>query len=313
MVKIGIDVGGTGIKVGVVSEDNRIIREDAIPTRTDIPFEEQMKLMADCVLSSVNAACLTVDDIESVGVGIPGIASARTGEVIKCTNMGWHHVPFRDVFTKYLNKPVCIDNDANVAALAESVAGVSAGTSSSVFITIGTGIGSGIILNGKIWSGAHHIGGELGHVIFDLDGVPCTCGNHGCLERYCSATALIRMAREAVEKNPESEIMELAGHDMSRIEAKTVFDAARNKDAVAVKVFHYYINCLAQAVASVVNLIDPEVIVLGGGVSKAGSLLLDPLTELYPQFVLFNDQPLPPVKIAVLGSEAGIIGAAMLS
>ncbi len=313
MVKIGIDVGGTGIKVGVVSEDYQIIQEDAIPTRTDIPFEEQLKLMADCVLSTIKAAGLTEDDIESVGVGIPGIASARTGEVIKCTNMGWHHVPFRDVFTKYLKKPVCIDNDANVAALAESVAGVSAGTSSSVFIPIGTGIGSGIILNGKIWSGAHHIGGELGHVIFDLDGVPCTCGNHGCLERYCSATALIRMAREAVEKNPESQIMQLAGRDISRIEAKTVFDAARNKDEVALKVFYHYTDCLAQAVASVINLLDPEVIVLGGGVSKAGSFLLDPLTEMYPKYVVFNDQPLPPVKIAVLGSEAGMIGAAMLS
>ena len=313
MVKIGIDVGGTGIKVGIVSEDYQVIQEDAIPTRTDIPFEEQLKLMADCVLSTVKAAGLTEDDIESVGVGIPGIASARTGEVIKCTNMGWHHVPFRDVFTKYLKKPVCIDNDANVAALAESVAGVSAGTSSSVFITIGTGIGSGIILNGKIWSGAHHIGGELGHVIFDLDGVPCTCGNHGCLERYCSATALIRMAREAVENNPESQIMQLAGRDISRIEAKTVFDAARNKDEVALKVFYHYTDCLAQAVASVINLLDPEVIVLGGGVSKAGSFLLDPLTEMYPKYVVFNDQPLPPVKIAVLGSEAGMIGAAMLS
>ena len=313
MVKIGIDVGGTGIKVGEVSEDYQIIQEDAIPTRTDIPFEEQLKLMTDCVLSTVKAAGLKEDDIESVGVGIPGIASARTGEVIKCTNMGWHHVPFRDVFTKYLKKPVCIDNDANVAALAESVAGVSAGTSSSVFITIGTGIGSGIILNGKIWSGAHHIGGELGHVIFDLDGVPCTCGNHGCLERYCSATALIRMAREAVENNPESQIMQLAGRDISRIEAKTVFDAARNKDEVALKVFYHYTDCLAQAVASVINLLDPEVIVLGGGVSKAGSFLLDPLTEMYPKYVVFNDQPLPPVKIAVLGSEAGMIGAAMLS
>lgn len=313
MIKIGIDVGGTGIKVGVVNKDYHIIKENAIPTRTDIPFEDQLKQMADCVLFTVNEAGLSEQDIETVGVGIPGIASAKTGEVIKCTNMGWHHVPFREVFKKFLDKPVCIDNDANVAALAESVAGISAGTSSSVFITIGTGIGSGIILNGKIWSGAHHIGGELGHVIFDLDGVPCTCGNHGCLERYCSATALIRMAREAVEISPESEIMKLVNYDASKIEAKTVFDACKSNDPVAQAVFYHYIDCLAQAVASVINLLDPEVIVLGGGVSKAGKFLLDPLTEQYPRYVVFNDQPLPPVKLAVLGSEAGIIGAAMLS
>ena len=313
MIRIGIDVGGTGIQIGVVNRKNSIMKEGSIPTRTDIPFEQQIRQMADCVVSTVHAAGLNVEDIESIGVGIPGIASAKTGEIIKCTNMGWFHMPFREVFTRYLNKPVHIDNDANVAALAESVAGISAGTASSVFITIGTGIGSGIIINGKIWSGAHHIGGELGHVIFDLNGVPCTCGNHGCLERYCSATALIRMAREAVAEHPDSLILSSVGGDPMKIEAKTVFDSARAEDPLAMKVYRDYIRCLAQAVASVVNLLDPEVIVLGGGVSKAGSFLLDPLAEEYPKYVLFNDQPLPPVKLAVLGSEAGIIGAAMLS
>ena len=200
-----------------------------------------------------------------------------------------------------------------MAALAESVAGVSAGTSSSVFITIGTGIGSGIIINGQIWKGAHGIGGELGHTILDLDGVPCTCGNHGCLERYCSATALIRMAREAVAEHPESKILSIAGGDPAKIEAKTVFDASKEKDETAVAVYQRYISFLAQAVASVINLLDPEVIVLGGGVSKAGKDLLDPLVREFPQYVLFNDQPLPAVRLAVLGSEAGMIGASMLS
>lgn len=313
MIRIGVDVGGTGIQIGVVDKEYHIIQESSIPTRTDIPFEEQVKHIADCIVSTVQAAGLNEDDIESVGIGIPGIASAKTGEIIKCTNMGWYHVPFRDVFNRYLNKPVHIDNDANVAALAESVAGISAGTSSSVFITIGTGIGSGIIINERIWSGAHHIGAELGHVIFDLDGVPCTCGNHGCLERYCSATALIRMAREAVAEQPDSLILRSVNMDPSRIEAKTVFDAARQGDTLAVSVYNRYTDYLAQAIASVVNLLDPEVIVLGGGVSKAGHFLLDPLTQKYKQYIVFNDQPLPPVKIAVLGPEAGIIGAAMLS
>lgn len=313
MVRIGVDVGGTGIQIGLVSNDYHIIHESSIPTRTDLTFDEQVRQIADCIVSTVRSAGFTENDIESVGIGIPGIASAKTGEVIKCTNMGWFHVPFRQVFNQYLNKPVHIDNDANVAALAESVAGVSAGTSSSVFITIGTGIGSGIIINGRIWSGAHHIGGELGHVIFSLGGVPCTCGNHGCLERYCSATALIRMAREAVEDHPDSLILRSADMDPSRIEAKTVIDAARAKDPLAVKVYDFYIDCLAQAIGSVINLLDPEVIVLGGGVSKAGSFLLDPITDKYPKYVVFNDQTLPLVKLAVLGSEAGIIGAAMLS
>ena len=313
MIRIGVDVGGTGIQIGVVNREYKIIQEGSIPTRTDLPFEDQLRQIADCIVDTVRESGFSVNDIESVGIGIPGIASAKTGEIIKCTNMGWFHMPFRDIFKRYLDKPVHIDNDANVAALAESVAGVSAGTSSSVFITIGTGIGSGIIINGRIWSGAHHIGGELGHVIFDLGGVPCTCGNHGCLERYCSATALIRMAREAVSDHPDSLIIRSVNMEPDRIEAKTVFDAARAGDPLAASVYKQFIDHLAQAIGSVVNLLDPEVIVLGGGVSKAGSFLLDPLTEEYTKYVLFNDQPLPPLKLAVLGSEAGIIGAAMLS
>ena len=313
MIRIGIDVGGTGIQIGIVNNEHQILKESSITTHTDIPFEDQVKHIADQVTATVHAAGLTEEDIESIGVGIPGIASSETGEIIKCTNMGWNHVPFGQVFTGYLRRPLFIDNDANVAALAESVAGVSAGTDSSVFITIGTGIGSGIIINGRIWKGSHGIGGELGHVILRQNGILCTCGNRGCLERYCSATALIRMAREAVAENPSSMILTSVNGDPSRIEAKTVIDAARANDPVASSIFHEFILNLSQAIASVINLLDPEVIVLGGGVSKAGSFLLDPILREFPKYVLFNDQPLPEVRLAVLGAKAGIIGAAMLS
>ena len=312
MVRVGIDVGGTGIKVGIIDSRHQIIGEGAIHTFTDIPFEEQVQHMAQCVLDTAAAAGVSREDIEMVGVGIPGIANAA-GEVIKCTNMGWFHVPFRSVFRRFLDVPVHIENDANVAALAESVAGVSAGTSSSVFITIGTGIGSGIIIDGKIWKGFHGIGGELGHVILALNGVPCTCGNHGCLERYCSATALIRMGREAVAAHPESMILSMAEGDPANIEARTVIDSARQNDPVAVQVFNEYISYMSQAIASIVNLLDPEVIVIGGGVSKAGDFILDPLHREYPKYVIFNDQPMPEIKLAVLGARAGMIGAAMLS
>ena len=150
-------------------------------------------------------------------------------------------------------------------------------------------------------------------MILALNGVPCTCGNHGCLERYCSATALIRMGREAVAAHPESMILSMAGGDPAKIEARTVIDSARENDPVAVQVYGDYISYLAQAIASVINLLDPEVIVIGGGVSKAGDFLLDPLRREYRKYVIFNDQPMPQIKLAVLGSRAGIIGAAMLS
>jgi glucokinase len=313
MIRVGIDIGGTGIQVGVVNQQYHIVAEESIVTNTSIPFEEQIVNIADCVKSTVSNSGFSLDQIDSVGIGIPGMASKKTGEIINCTNMGWHHVPFREEFIRHISKPVYIENDANVAALAESVAGISAGTSSSVFITIGTGIGSGIIINNRIWNGAHGIGGELGHVIFDLNGIPCTCGNHGCLERYCSATALIRMGREAASSNPNSGLMKSVNNDLSRIEAKTVIDCAKNGDPLAKSIFRTFIRYLSQAIASVVNLIDPEVIVLGGGVSKAGDFLIKPILEEYPQYVVFRDQEIPPVKLAVLGSKAGIIGAAMLN
>ena len=315
MIRIGIDIGGTGIKIGAVDEQYRIITEDSIPTRTDIPFEAQVDRIVDCILKMLNPAvnpALTLAQVISVGAGIPGIADSN-GTVINCTNLGWHYVPLRETFQKRIDKPFFVDNDANVAALAESVAGKSAGTSSSIFITLGTGVGSGIIINGRIWKGFHGIGGELGHMILKLDGVPCSCGNHGCVESYCSATALIRMAREAVIEHPESKMLEIAGGDPLKITAKTVFDAKLAGDPTGEELFHRYVSYLSQTIAGLVNFMDPEIILLGGGVSKSGKLLQDAIHEEYPKYVLFNDQPLPRVEIATLGADAGIIGAAMLS
>ena len=312
MVRIGADVGGTGIQMGVVSDAGKIISRDSIPTRSDLPIEDQVAQMADCVVRTAAAAGFSPEEIDSVGFGIPGIATP-SGEVVKCPNMHWSHVPFATLFHQHLDVPIFLDNDANVAALAESVAGISKGTSSSVFLTLGTGIGSGIILNGRIWSGAHGIGSELGHTIFSLDGDLCTCGNHGCLERYTSATALIRMAREAVADHPDSAVLAAAGGDPANINAKIVIDAAREKDPLAVSLYDRYIRNLGQAIANVVNFLDPEIIVLGGGVSKAGSFLLDAVRTEYRKYVLYQDQPMPPVELAILGPDAGIIGAAMLS
>lgn len=315
MIRIGVDVGGTGIQVGAVNEKSEIIAMDSIPTRTDLPFEEQVGQIADCVKRLMKPEAnplLTMENVASIGVGIPGLAD-ENGVVIKCTNLSWFNAPLREIFLKHIQKPFFVDNDANVAALAESVAGVSAGTDSSVFITLGTGIGSGIILNGRIWKGFHNIGGELGHMILSLDGVPCSCGNHGCVERYCSATALIRMAREQVKNDPYSLILALAEMDPQKINARIVVNAAKENDPLAMDLFRKYVSALSQTIANVVNFLDPEVIVLGGGVSKAGRFLLDAVRDEYPRYILFKGLPFPSVELAVLGAEAGIIGAAMLS
>ena len=179
MVYIGIDVGGTGVQVGVVDKHGHILAKDSFPTGVGRPYQEMIRDMADCTRSAVAKAGLSVEDIQSIGVGIPGLADAKTGNVIFCTNLGWRDIPLRDEFQRHLDKPVYIDNDATVAGLAESVAGVSAGTDSSVFITLGTGVGGGIVIHGKVWSGFHGVGSEIGHMILELDGEPCTCGNRG--------------------------------------------------------------------------------------------------------------------------------------
>ncbi len=313
MVRIGMDVGGTGIQMGVVDDQGRILEKGAVVTRTDLPFPEQIAQMAECALDTLRRSGYGLDDLLSVGAGVPGVADQRTGIIPLCTNLGWHNVPFRDELRKHIDKPIFIDNDATVAGLAESIAGVSAGTSSSVFITLGTGVGGGIVINGRVWSGAHGIGSEIGHMTLELDGEPCTCGNRGCLERYCSATAIIRMAKERLEFYPDSLILEDCGGDTSKINARMVFDAAKKGDPLGEKVFRRYVLFLSQAINTITAILDPEMFVLGGGVSKSGAFLLDAVRAEVPKYALFKDAfPLPRIELARLGTDAGIIGAAML-
>ena len=312
MVYAGIDVGGTGIQVGVVDETGRIIAKSSMVTEVGAPYQEQIAGMARCVQEAMNKAGLPMSELKSVGAGVPGLADQKTGMVAYCPNIHWIDVPFRAEFQKHIDKPVFIDNDATVAGLAESVAGVSAGSDSSVFLTLGTGVGGGIVINGKVWNGAHGVGSEIGHMILEADGEPCNCGNNGCLERYCSATAIIRMAREQMDNHPDSLILSMAEGDKAKINAKIVFDAAREGDPTAVKVFRRYIRYLGQAIASIVNFLDPEVVVLGGGVSKAGAFLLDAVRAEVPKYVLYKTMPLARIELARLGPDAGIIGAAML-
>ena len=189
---------------------------------------------------------------------------------------------------------------------------MSAGTGSSVFLTLGTGVGGAIILGGKVWNGHHGVGSEIGHMILLSGGDQCNCGNRGCLERYCSATAIIRMARELVADHPESAIMTACGGDPAKINAKMVFDAAKEGDPVGKEVYDKYIMYLGQAIANIVNFLDPEVVVLGGGVSKAGDFLVSALREEVRKYVVYKTQPSADIQLAVLGADAGIIGAAML-
>ncbi len=309
---IGIDLGGTNIKVGVVSAQGRILAECSTKTMPERPYQELVKDMSLCISHILQQTGLTVDDIVSVGIGIPGVADQHKGSVIFCTNLGWRDVPLREELQKYIPKPVYIDNDATVAGYAESISGVSRGCSCSVFLTLGTGLGAGIIINGRPWSGAHGVGSEIGHMTMVVDGVPCTCGNDGCVERYCSATAIIRMAKQACLGYPDCDMMQRVKGDMNRINAKTVIDSAKAGDPVAMRVFDRYCKYLAIAVNNITAFLDPEMIVLGGGVSTAGDFLLNNVRNQLPRYLMYKTLPSPELCLAQLGNEAGIIGAALL-
>lgn len=312
MVYIGIDLGGTNIAVGVVSETGSILAETSTKTLAERPYQDIISDMAACVMKVITKAGVTDDEVNSIGIGIPGLADNESGIVYNCTNLGWVNVPLRAEMQKYTNKPIFIDNDANVAALAESCAGVSVGCKSSVMITLGTGVGGGIVINGKIWPGAHGRGGEIGHMTLVPDGVPCTCGNNGCVERYCSATALIRFAKQECYTYPNNAFLTKAGGDLNRINAKLVIDAAKEGDASALRVYNEFIHYLAMTINNITAFFDPDIIVLGGGVSRAGQYMLDSLREQLPRLQMFKNLAAPRVELALLGNEAGIIGAAML-
>lgn len=312
MYYIGIDLGGTNIAVGIVDEDGAIIKEGSTPTLVGRSYQEIIKDMGECALFTLSEAGIPLTEVHSVGIGIPGIADQNTGVVVFCTNLGWHNVPLRDEMQKYIFKPVHIDNDATVAGLAESVAGVSAGCHSSVFLTLGTGVGGGIIIGGKPWTGAHGVASELGHITLEIDGEPCTCGKRGCLERYCSATAIIRMARQALSIHPESLMQEWCEGDLNRVTGKLVIDASKEGDETALRVFRRYVKYLALAINTVISFIDPEMVVLGGGISKAGNYLVEAVRAEIPGLLMFKTMPYAKVEIARLGPSAGIIGAAML-
>lgn len=309
MISIGIDLGGTNIAVGVVDESGRIIGRASRPTDAQRPYEQIVCDMAQTVRDALANAGRSMDEAAFIGCGVPGLYDEDTGRVLFCTNLGWKDVPLRAEMAKYFGTRFLCDNDATVAALAEAKAGRSAGVDSSVLLTLGTGIGAGVVLGGKIFSGAHGVAGEFGHFMYCAGGEPCSCGKRGCFERYASATALIRIGCEAALRHRESA---LAGIAPSKMSARAVVDAARAGDAAAVEAFDEYTTHLANGIVAVIDFLDPEMILLGGGVSAAGEFLLKPVREKVERCKFYVSRPHGSIELAALGNDAGIIGAAML-
>ena len=312
MIYAGIDLGGTTIKAALVTEKGEIICEKSIPTGAERPQREVVQDMANLVLELVAGQGLDIHDIESVGIGSPGAIDPVEGKVMYAANFAdFRNVPVVSIMEETIPVPVYLENDANVAALGEAVFGAGCGSKNCVAITLGTGLGGGIIIDGKIFSGAFFGGGEMGHQVIVADGLPCTCGRKGCWEAYSAATALIRMGRERAVKNIGSKMWEEVNGDLRNLNAKNVFDAAQAGDVPAQEAIAEYAHYLAIGLGNTINVFQPEYLIIGGGPSAQGDNLLNPIkAEMNKE--LFGGSSKTQVVMAKLGNRAGVIGAAML-
>ncbi len=311
---MGIDLGGTNIKAGVVDDAFRIIGRAKAKTGIPRPAEEVMDAMAECAKAAAADAGVPWEQIQQVGIGVPGTANEETGVVEYANNLLFENVPMREYLQKRLHKEIDITNDANAAALGEVLAGAARGASNAVAVTLGTGVGGGIIIDGRLFTGFHYGGAELGHMGIVLGGRKCTCGRRGCLEAYASATGLIRSTKEAMEAFPDSLMWELARENGGNVSGRTAFLAAGRGDAAAQAVVNDYIQHLGYGLASIINILAPEILVIGGGVSNEGENLLRPLVEcVRPQLYIHTPEKQTRIVLATLGNDAGLIGAAFLS
>ncbi len=314
MYYIGVDLGGTNIAIGLVDHNGKIFAKGSVPTKREREYPEIIKDMAVLIQDLIKGQGLTIKNFESIGVGSPGVPDCKEGKIVYASNIKFKNVPLREELQKFINLPVYVNNDANIAAYAESVAGAAKGYSSSVTVTIGTGIGGGLIIDGKIFSGFNNAASELGHMVVHMDGDQCNCGRKGCWERYASATACIRQTKEAAAENPDSLINKLVGGNPEKIDAKTAFDAAKQGDETAIALVNRYFGYIGEGLANIVNIFQPEVIVIGGGVCKEGEFLLGPLRKYMVEhtFAPAYNIKIADLKVAEMGNGAGIVGAAML-
>lgn len=310
---VGIDLGGTNIVAGVVDEQYNILAKASTKTNCPRPDREIARDMAKMAIQAVENAKLTMEQIEWIGIGTPGIANSRDGIIEYSNNLGFVNTPMVKYIQEDIDKPVFVENDANAAAYGEFVAGAAKGANNAVCITLGTGVGGGIIIDGKIYAGSNFAGAEIGHTVISVDGPQCTCGRKGCFEVFSSATGLIRMTKESMAKNPDSSMHKLVAERSSKVSARIAFDAMRMGDAAAKAVVDDYIKYLAAGITNTINTFQPDILCIGGGVCNEGDALLLPVKELVAKEVYTrNSKQNTQIVIAKLGNDAGIIGAAFL-
>ena len=310
--RIGIDLGGTNIAAGLVNESGELVDTASVRTNVPRPIEAIVDDMAHLAAALAERNGLRPERIASVGVGVPCTVNEENGHMEDANNLGFDEEPLRELLEARLGREVFLGNDANLAAWGEYKTGPYE-EDSFLMVTIGTGIGGGIILNGKLWTGINYAAGEFGHMTIRQDGPQCTCGRRGCFEALGSATALIAQAREAMSGNPDTLLWKLCRGQPELLEAKTVFGAAAAGDETALRLLDGYTTVLAEGLANLINIFQPAYLCIGGGVSKAGDALLAPLkSKIQERVYSKNARRNTRIVLARLDNDAGILGAALL-
>ncbi len=313
MYNIGIDLGGTNIKVGLVDEKYNIVAKTSTKTNLPRPADEICASIVEAVWTVLNEAKVTIGEVNSIGIGTPGVANRDSGVVLYSCNLDFKNTDLRSLIKKRLDKPIYVENDANAAAFGEVLAGAGKGYKNVVVVTLGTGVGGGIIVDGKIYTGFNYCGGELGHTVIEFNGRPCSCGRKGCFEAYSSATALINMTKESMEAHKDSKMWKIAGGSLDNVDGKTAFDGMRADDAAAKDVIKMYIDYLGCGLTNIVNTFQPEMLLIGGGICKEGENLTKPLYEfINRESYCVDAEQVTKLDVCKLGNDAGIIGAAFL-
>lgn len=309
MYCVGVDIGGMSVKVGVVDESGKIAKKGRVVTDIAGGPSKIIDDTGKLIQSMVN---VKDRNFLGIGIGCPGAINSSTGTVDRAYNLEWENVPLAELLSHYVNKPIKVSNDANVAALGEAMFGVGRLYSDMIFLTLGTGVGGGIIINDKLYEGNEGKGAELGHMVICTDGEQCTCGRKGCLEAYCSATALIRETKKAMEKDKNSLMWEYS-KTLDDVNGKTAFECSKSGDKSAVEVVNYFVKYLGEGMLNFANIFRPRAIILGGGVCAQGDYLIDKLKSYCKSRDYgFHGTPRFDILTAQLGNDAGIIGAAGL-
>lgn len=307
---LGIDVGGTNIAFGIADESKRLFAKHSIKTNPKRDFEIIIQDMAENIVNFLDTNNISMDSLQSIGIGVPGIVDFSTKKIVMAANLGWYDVDVIGELNKYINKDIYIANDADAATFGELL--VSDGLEHMAMLTLGTGVGGGVIYDGKIFGGGDGIGFELGHLILQPNGLTCNCGNKGCMEMYVSTTALIRMAKENI--SDKSQMFAMCDGDTSKIDGKIIFSCAKNKDEDALKTLEIYGDYLALACYNTIMSYRPQALMIGGGISVQEELLIDPVRAKVAKMLSpMGDIKKTPIIRATLGNDAGILGACFLS